>query len=269
MVVVGEPAQIVGVEPRQRERTGAAPAGFRLTRLEAPRRHQLFQLRAVPSEVPFFTAVPARDKLGPAGIQVVTRAPAALAPLITLAGGFFTFPTRVPHRGAQIRGVTGRDAYRTRDRSHALGGGVVMRAAVLALPLAIRGFVVGVIADGAVAFSSSAALAGGVGRRRPSEVIVVLVFTGFSFRPSRGFERCGGGHEGRAGCGGRNLAVRRGLVESGHSSGAVRVSVVGVLLGILAELTTHARVQRRGGRADTLTGRRFTRSVITCAMKRR
>ena len=268
MVVVGEPAQIVGVEPRQRERTDAAPAGFRLTRLEAPRRHQLFQLRAVPSEVPFFTAVPARDKLGPAGVQVVTRAPAALAPLITFSGCFLTFSARVPHRGAQIRGVTGRDAYRARDRPHALGGGVVVRAAVLALSLAIRGFVVGVVADGAVAFSSSAALTGRVGRRRASEVIVILVFTGFSFRPSRGFERCGGGHERRAGCGGRNLAVRRGLIKPGHSSSAVRIPR-GVLLGVIAELTTHARVQRRRGRADTLTGRRVTRSVITCAMKRR
>ena len=145
---------------------------------------------------------------------------------------------------------------------------MVMRAAVLALPLAIRGFVVGVVADGAVAFSSSAALTGRVGRRRASEVIVILVFTGFSFRPSRGFERCGGGHERRAGCGGRNLAVRRGLIKPGHSSSAVRIPR-GVLLGVIAELTTHARVQRRRGRADTLTGRRVTRSVITCAMKRR
>ena len=194
----------------------------------------------------------------------MTRAPAALAPFITLTGGFLTFTAWVPHRGAQVRGVTGRDAYRARDRPHALRGGVVVRAAVLALSLAIRGFVVGVIADGAVAFSSSAALTRRVGRRRPSEEIVILVFTGFSFRPSRGFERYGG-HERRAGCGGGNLAVRRGLVESGQSPGAVR----GVLLGVLAELTTHARVQRRRGRAYTLTGRRVTRSVITCAMKRR
>lgn len=172
MVFIGQSLVIGGFEARERSPAVVSPRGIVIDpslRVDSegfrPPGLKILELRAVPPEVTFLPAVPARDKLGPAIVETMRGRAAALAPNLLSARRLHR-RSRNSHRHAEVRGVSLREADGTRDGMPAPRRSVIAQPAVLAFFLTVRRLVVAAVADGAPAFPRSPEVAGKVDRLR-------------------------------------------------------------------------------------------------------